>query len=111
MKKTTYDLTQVQMISDNDPDFINTMVDTFLKEMPLDLENLASAVLEENRENVRLYAHKMKPSLELFGLKGHERAHNLEDWGKNTEQKDINEDFMFLHQELESTFLELERDF
>jgi HPt (histidine-containing phosphotransfer) domain-containing protein len=87
------------------------MVDTFVKEMPVDLERLAAAVVEEDRVNVHRFAHKMKPSLELFGLKSHEHAHNLEIWGKEDIQKDINEDFMILHQELENTLIELKRDF
>lgn len=111
MKKVTYDLALINEISDNDPEFIKTMVDTFLQEMPLDLESLAIAVVEEDRENVHRYAHKMKPSLELFGLKGHHYALVLEAWGKSKEQKDIHEDFMSLHQELEETLIELQRDF
>lgn len=111
MKKVNYDLTQIKAISDNDPEFIKTMVDTFIKEMPLDLERLAYAVVEEDRENVHRYAHKMKPSLELFGLTGHQQALILEAWGKTDMQKEINEDFMNLHQELEETLIQLKRDF
>lgn len=111
MKEVNYNLAQINEISDSDPEFIKTMVDTFVQEMPLDLEHLALAVVEENRENVHRYAHKMKPSLELFGLKGHQQAVTLEAWGKSDSLEDIHEDFMKLHQELEETLIQLKRDF
>ncbi|WP_438968741.1 Hpt domain-containing protein [Nonlabens sp.] len=111
MKKMTYDLSQIKNISDNDPDFIKMMVDTFVKEMPVDLERLAAAVVEEDRVNVHRFAHKIKPSLELFGLKGHQQALVLEAWTKNNGPEDLNEDFMKLQQELEETLIQLKRDF
>lgn len=111
MKKVNYNLSQIKEISDNDPGFIKEMVDAFVKEMPFDLEHLALAVTEGDRENVLRYAHKMKPSLELFGLKAHQQALALEAWGKSDVQKDILEDFMKLHQELEETLIQLKRDF
>ncbi|QJP33025.1 Hpt domain-containing protein [Nonlabens sp. Ci31] len=111
MKKVTYDLSQIIEMSDNDPDFIKLMVDTFIEEMPVDLDYLALAIKEEDRENVHRYAHKIKPSLELFGLQGHLNAVVLESWGKGDETKDINKNFKFLYQELQETLIQLKRDF
>jgi HPt (histidine-containing phosphotransfer) domain-containing protein len=111
MKKVFYNLSQIIELSDNDSEFIKLMVATFITEMSSDLDALAVAVLEEDRANVHGYAQKMKPSLELFGLKGHHMALKLEYWGGSQEEKDIHEDFMYLHQELEETLIQLRRDF
>ena len=111
MKEVTYDLTQIIDMSDNDPDFIKLMVDTFMQEMPSDLDYLAMAMEKEDRENVHNYAHKMRPSLEMFGLKGHLNALALESWAKGEEIKDVNESFNFLYQELQETLIQLKNDF
>jgi HPt (histidine-containing phosphotransfer) domain-containing protein len=111
MKKVTYDLTQIIELSNNDPHFIKLMVETFLEEMPVDLDHLALAMEEEDRENVQRYAHKIRPSLEMFGLQGHHNALVLESWGKGEETKDVHKDFMFLYQELQETLIQLKRDF
>jgi HPt (histidine-containing phosphotransfer) domain-containing protein len=111
MKKVTYDLSQIIELSDNDPNFIKLMVDTFIKEIPIDLDHLARAMKEEDRDDVRRYAHKIKPSLEMFGLHGYLNAMVLENWGKGDEIKDINKDFKFLNEELQETLNQLKRDF
>jgi HPt (histidine-containing phosphotransfer) domain-containing protein len=111
MKKVFYNLSQIIELSDNDSEFIKLMVATFITEMSSDLDALTVAVLKEDRANVHGYAQKMKPSLELFGLKGHHMALKLESSGESQKKKDIQEDFMYLHQELEETLIQLKRDF
>ncbi|WP_124981045.1 Hpt domain-containing protein [Nonlabens xiamenensis] len=112
MKKVTYNLSKLNEISDNDPDFLRAMVTMFLTEVPKDLEHLAIAVVENDHVNVHRYAHKMKPSLEMFGLRSHNEILILEDWGKNKNTtKDIKNEFMVLHQELENILIQLKRDF
>jgi HPt (histidine-containing phosphotransfer) domain-containing protein len=111
MKNITYNLSRIVELSDKDPEFIKLMLTTFITEMSSDPEVLAFAVLEQNRANVNRYAHKMSPSLELLGLKGHLMALQLESWGKSEEKKDIQKHFMYLHQELEETLIQFKRDF
>ncbi|WP_292891774.1 Hpt domain-containing protein [Nonlabens sp.] len=111
MKKVTYDLSQIIELSDNDPDFIKLMVGIFIQEMTVDLDRLELAVTEKDRENVQRYAHKIRPSLEMFGLSGYHNALVLEKWAKSAAMKDISADFKHLSQELQETLIQLKRDF
>ena len=45
-----YSLDKVNDIADNDSDFIKVLVQTFLEEIPEDLEQLSSAVENNNKE-------------------------------------------------------------
>lgn len=111
MKKVSYDLTNVIAMSDNDGDFVKLMVDTFIEEVPKDLEYLTFAVSEKDRAGVHRYAHKMKPSLELFGIPAFTYAAQLELWGKSDEVRNIDEDLLHLQQELSEILIQLKRDF
>jgi HPt (histidine-containing phosphotransfer) domain-containing protein len=103
MKKVTYGLSQMIQMFDNDP--------VFIEERSTDLDRVTLAIREEDRDNLPRYAHKIKPSLEMFGHQGYWNALVLENWGKGDEIKDANKDFMFLDKELQKTLIQLKRDF
>jgi len=111
MKKVSYDLTNVRAMSDNDSDFVNLMVHTFIKDIPRDLERLAVAVSDLDRDKVHRYAHRIKPTLELFGIESFKHAAALELWGKSDVEKNIKEDFLRLNQDLSEVLIQLKRDF
>ncbi len=111
MKNIDYDLSKIVELSDNDQDFIKSMVDMFLEEIPKDLDYLATAVVEEDRAKTHEYAHKMKPSVDMFGLDCLSDILILEAWGKSNDPMDINEHFMRVHAQLERAMLQLKRDF
>ena len=111
MKQISYDLTNVIAMSDNDSDFVKLMVHTFIKDIPRDLERLAVAVDEQDRAGVHRYAHRIKPTLELFGIESFKHAAALELWGKSDVEKNIKEDFLLLHQDLSKILIQLKRDF
>jgi hypothetical protein len=106
-----YDLATVRELSENDPEFIKAMVDVFIEEIPMDLDQLAVAVVEDNRAMVHEYAHKIKPTVEMFGLGCHYDVLVLEAWGKSDDQMDINEHFMRVQEELQKAVEQLKADF
>ncbi|KQC34169.1 hypothetical protein AAU57_13115 [Nonlabens sp. YIK11] len=106
-----YDLSKIKELSENDPDFIKAMVDTFIEEIPEDLEQLAIGVVEDDRAAVHEYAHKMKPTVDMFGLSCLYDVLVLEAWGKSEDQMDINEHFMRVQEELQKTVTQLREDF
>ena len=48
-----YSLDKVNDIADNDSDFIKVLVQTFLEEIPEDLEQLSSAVENNNKDELK----------------------------------------------------------
>jgi len=106
-----YDLSKIRELSDDDPDFIKAMVDTFVEEIPLDLDQLAIAVVQDNRSQVHEYAHKIKPTVDMFGLSCLYDVLILEAWGKSVDQMDINDHFMRVQEELQQAVDQLQADF
>lgn len=106
-----YDLTKVQELSDNDPEFIKAMVDVFIEEIPMDLEQLAIGVVQDNRNLVHEYAHKIKPTVDMFGLSCLYDVLVLEAWGKSDDQMDVNEHFMRVQEDLQKAIEQLKVDF
>ncbi|MBT8253035.1 MAG: Hpt domain-containing protein [Bacteroidia bacterium] len=82
-----YKLDKIRVLSDNDTDFIETLVSTFLEEVPEDARQLKIAV--DSRDFLASYkaAHKMKPTIDLFELGVLDDLIEVQDWGK-LEQKD-----------------------
>jgi|TARA_R110002012_G_scaffold47859_2_gene125089 hypothetical protein len=83
---TYYTLDKINEIADNDADFIKVLVQTFLEEIPEDLEKLTIAVENNNKEQAYQTAHKMKPTIELFGLNYFDELLVIQDWGNKINQ-------------------------
>ena len=83
-----YDLIKIRALADNDQDFINTLAMTFLEEVPEDARLLKIAV--DSKDYLAAYrtAHKMKPTIDLFGLGVLEDLIEVQDWGR-LEQREI----------------------
>lgn len=111
MKQRLYNLQKLIELSDNDADFIKDMVEMFITEIPKDLEHLAVAIIDDDRERVHEYAHKMKPSIDMFGLECLSDILIIEAWGKSKDEMDIKEHFMRVNQELDMALIQLKRDF
>lgn len=84
-----YKLYKIRELADNDTDFIETLVMTFLEEVPEDARLLKIAV--DSRDYLATYksAHKMKPTIDLFELGVLNDLIEVQDWGK-FEQKGVN---------------------
>lgn len=111
MKQQLYNLEKIKELSDDDNDFIKAMVAIFITEIPRDLECLAMGVIEEDRTKVHEYAHKIKPSIDMFGLPCLSDILIMEAWGKSDDDMDIKEHFMRVNQELDMALIQLKRDF
>ena len=83
-----YDLIKIRALADNDQDFINTLAMAFLEEVPEDARLLKIAV--DSKDYLAAYrtAHKMKPTIDLFGLGVLEVLIEVQDWGR-LEQREI----------------------
>lgn len=65
---THYDLYQLEDMSGGDKEFMKTVVEAFLTEIPPDLESMQMAIDNDNHKMAYQFAHKMKPNLEMFGI-------------------------------------------
>ncbi|MDO5970602.1 Hpt domain-containing protein [Flavivirga aquimarina] len=83
-----YKLFRVRELADNDEDFIATLAETFLEEVPVDADRLKQAVAEKDYFNAYQAAHKMKPTVDLFELGILDTLIEVQDWGK-FEKKDV----------------------
>ena len=77
-----YDLSKVEEIAQGDTNFVKVIVSTFLEEMPNDTAALEQAYKDTDYEQVYQLAHKIKPTVELFGLGVLDEVIFIQDWGK-----------------------------
>ena len=83
-----YKLFRVRELADNDEDFIATLAEAFLEEVPEDAERLKKAVAEKDYHTAYQAAHKMKPTVDLFELGVLDILIEVQDWGK-FEKRDL----------------------
>ena len=86
-----YKLERVRALAENDEDFIMALAAAFIEEVPEDAERLSKSVPAQNFRETYQAAHKMKPTIELFGLEVYDALIVVQDWGKY-EQTDKNID-------------------
>ncbi len=77
-----YDLKDVNEMAGGDDDFLKIIVQTFLEEIPPDVDSMTEAIDNGNPALAYQYAHKMKPNLQLFGLDLMEHVLTIEAWSK-----------------------------
>ncbi len=107
-----YKLDKIRDLSDNDTDFIETLVTTFLEEVPEDARQLKIAV--DSRDYLASYkaAHKMKPTIDLFDLGVLEDLIEVQDWGKfEQREKDITGKLDNVLEAISRAIQELKEDF
>lgn len=83
-----YKLYRVRELADGDEEFIATLAEAFLEEVPEDAERLKKAVAEKDYYDAYQAAHKMKPTVDLFELGVLDTLIEVQDWGK-FEKKDL----------------------
>jgi PAS domain S-box-containing protein len=67
-KKTTFDLAYLRSVSDNNHDFLQEMIQTFVQSIPPVLEEMQKCVDEKNWHKLSRLAHQIKPSFSLLGM-------------------------------------------
>ena len=107
-----YKLVKIRELADNDQEFIDTLAMTFLEEVPEDARLLKVAV--ESKDYLAAYrtAHKMKPTIDLFGLGVLEDLIEVQDWGKfEQKDKDITAQLNIVLTAIENASTEIKEDF
>lgn len=75
-----YSLENVEELAGGDESFVTILVQTFLEEIPNDLESMKSSVQSGDAAMAYQYAHKMKPSFQLFNVEVLTYIKILESW-------------------------------
>ncbi|WP_378187091.1 Hpt domain-containing protein [Aquimarina sp. W85] len=83
-----YSLNHINELSGGDQEFTTVLVQTFLEEIPPDLDSMLEAVKSDNPGLEYQYAHKMKPNLQLFGIELLTQIKQVEAWAKADKDKD-----------------------
>ncbi len=65
--RTQVDLSYLEMMSDGDDFMKKTMLDMLIEELPAEVLKLRQAYLEQNAEDLKQVAHKMKSTLAFVG--------------------------------------------
>ncbi|WP_299214007.1 Hpt domain-containing protein [uncultured Aquimarina sp.] len=78
-----YSLESVNELSGGDDEFITVLVQTFLEEIPPDLDSMGQAVRNNDPKTAYQFAHKMKPNLQLFGIDLLKEIKQVEAWSKS----------------------------
>jgi len=99
-------------MADGDQDFVKVVVQTFLEEIPPDLEGMNQAVTQDNPQQAYQYAHKMKPNFQMFGLGLMPQIKILESWAKAGENRDeVREATRIITDKYKKAEKELKEDF
>lgn len=83
-----YSLVNIEELSGGDTDFIALLVQTFLEEIPPDLEAMKQAVENDDAKQTYQFAHKMKPNLQLFDIDLQKQIKELESWADTNSAKE-----------------------
>ena len=109
---THYSKASLSLIADGDQDFISIVAQTFLEEIPPDLEGLTEAIKDNNKELAYQFAHKMKPNFEMFGIEFQKDVKSIESWTKSSRSEtSVQENIDTLNRVLSLVFEELKTDF
>ena len=108
-----YNLSKVYALSDNDPEFVNQIITLFITEVPLDLIQIKLGIKSKDYKLAYSYAHKIKPSLDIMGMKlAFEEILEVEAWGKREgKRKEINHTFNSIESQIEKAVKEITKDF
>ncbi|MEP1489270.1 MAG: Hpt domain-containing protein [Algibacter sp.] len=107
-----YKLFRVRELADNDEDFIGTLAEAFLEEVPEDADRLKKAVAEGDFYNAYQAAHKMKPTVDLFELGVLDTLIEVQDWGKfEKEGLDVTSQLEIVITAVDNAVAEMKSDF
>ncbi|OUS02083.1 Hpt domain-containing protein [Flavobacteriales bacterium 33_180_T64] len=107
-----YKLSRIRELADNDMDFIQSLAEAFLEEVPEDAERLKKAVNEQDYYNTYQAAHKMKPTIDLFELGVLQDLIVVQDWGKFEKgSEDCSKELELVLVAVEEAATELKQDF
>lgn len=107
-----YSTDSLKEIAGDDADFMAVVAQTFLEEIPPDLEALVMAVHNDNKELAYQFAHKMKPNIEMLGIDLMKDITAIESWTKTSKNMaTISPAIERVNETLQIVFGQLKRDF
>ena len=107
-----YSIDSLREIAGGDADFMAVVAQTFLDEIPPDLQAMEEAVANDNKELAYQFAHKMKPNIEMFGIDVVKDITTIEAWTKTSKNKSsVDENVHNVTNTLHEVFKELKSDF
>lgn len=108
-----YNLSKVYALSDDNSEFVIQVVTLFVTEIPEDLLEIKEGIKKNDHKHAYFHAHKIKPSLDLLGLKtAFEEILQLEAWAiAEGEKKEIKETFKSVKNQVDEAVKELKKDF
>lgn len=110
--ENNYKLYRVRELADNDKDFIKSLAEAFLEEVPEDAKILEKAVAAKDYESAYQAAHKMKPTIDLFELGVLKDLIVVQDWGKfKKTEEDCSDELQLVLNAVENASQELKEDF
>ena len=110
--ENNYKLYRVRELADNDEDFVKSLAEAFLEEVPEDAQILKKAVATKDYESAYQAAHKMKPTIDLFELGVLQDLIVVQDWGKfKKTEEDCSDELQLVMNAVENASQELKEDF
>lgn len=107
-----YSTDSLKEIAGDDADFMAVVAQTFLEEIPPDLEALVMAIHNDNKELAYQFAHKMKPNIEMLGIDLMKDITAIESWTKTSKNRTaISPAVERVNETLQIVFGQLKRDF
>jgi len=107
-----YKLERVRELAGGDEDFIKSLAEAFLEEVPEDASRLKAAVAEKDFFTTYQAAHKMKPTVDLFELGVLQDLIEVQDWGKfEKRDEDISAKLQIVLAAVEQATAEIKSDF
>lgn len=108
-----YNLEKVHAISENDADFVMSILKLFVEDIPQDFIQMKEAIKEKRHEEAYSIAHKIKPSIDLLGMIiAYDEIICIENWSrKKGKKKEIKDTYKSLEHHLEKAIKEIKKDF
>ena len=107
-----YSIDNLKEVMGDDSDFIAVVAQTFLDEIPPDLEGLKAAVTEGDRKRAYGFAHKMKPNIEIFGVDLMKNIRSIETWSRSSKEVEAVQPLVDeVDEVLQAVFIALRQDF
>jgi HPt (histidine-containing phosphotransfer) domain-containing protein len=101
----------LEEFSGGDKKLENEMIELFLKNIPLEIENLRKEILSENIKEIKFVIHKIKNPLEIFGLKRIiENTEQILNLCENKEFKHSLEIFYVMKRDLQIIYNEMDKN-
>ena len=108
-----YNLAKVYALSNNNQEFVLQIVTSFVFETTKDIAEINKGIKNKDYKKTYSIAHKLKPTLDILGLKvAFEEILQIEAWTKNEgKKKEIKETFKSIRLQIKNAKKELKKDF